>query len=391
MGSPTTRRASRPPAALAEERDQRRDEQRANDERVEQHADAHRERELAERPQVDQRERREREREREAGDGDRPRGARRGRRDRLAQRRPLGVLPDPADHEDVVVGAKREQEHGHRERHVVRQLAVAEEALEDQRRQPDARGQRERRREHEVERRERSPAGRSASRRKLTRNAAIADPDEVAESVSTVSSASAVSPARPTSRPRGRRPRASAGNRSRSRSTRSIAGPPAALVEDEEVAGALPRRPRTRPGISRAAASPGRSRPRRPARRRARAGAARDPGGRPVDALERAGPSARGCPARTPCAAASCGAAAAPTSAGRPLDLRQPEVRSRAGREQANTSPTTGDEGDHERQRPRRREVARAGSGRSRGPSRSRGARPEEALAEDRHQRPARA
>src|SRR5436305_658004 len=102
--------APRPPASLSDGGGERRDQARPDQERVDQDAHGHRERELAEGPERDDRQAREREGEGDSGDGDRPARARHRVRDGVAERRVARALPDPADDEDVVVRSERDEE-----------------------------------------------------------------------------------------------------------------------------------------------------------------------------------------------------------------------------------------------------------------------------------------
>jgi len=130
---------ARPPRALAEERGQRRHEQRADDEGVDDHADGHHEGELAERAQRDDGQQGERGRQRQPGHRDRARRLGRRDRDRLAQAHAPGLVPDAPGDEDVVVRAQRDEQHCAGERDVVRDVVLTEDALEEDRAEPERR------------------------------------------------------------------------------------------------------------------------------------------------------------------------------------------------------------------------------------------------------------
>jgi hypothetical protein len=146
--------APRPPRALAEQRGQGGHEQRAHDEGVDEDPDGHDEGELAERAQRHDGQQGERAGQRQTGDGHRARGLRRGDRDGLAQSHAPRLVPDASGDEDVVVRAERDEQHGGRERHVVGEVALPEDVLEDDGGQADARQQPERAGRDEVERRD---------------------------------------------------------------------------------------------------------------------------------------------------------------------------------------------------------------------------------------------
>ena len=101
-------------------------EQRADEQRVDQDADHHQQRELAERAERDEGEQCEARRERDPGHRDRARGLRRRDRDGLAQAPRARLRPDPPGDEDVVVRAERDEQDGGRERHVVGEAVEAE-------------------------------------------------------------------------------------------------------------------------------------------------------------------------------------------------------------------------------------------------------------------------
>ena len=118
------RRAPRPPCRLARHRHQRRDQQGPDEQRVEQHADRHQQRELAERPQRNDREQGERAGERDARDRDGARGRGRRHRDRLAHAPAPRLLADARRDEHVVVRPERDEQHHRHERDVVDEVAA---------------------------------------------------------------------------------------------------------------------------------------------------------------------------------------------------------------------------------------------------------------------------
>jgi hypothetical protein len=89
---------------------------RAGEHRVEDQPDRHREDELAEGEQRDDRDNGEGERQGDAGDRDRAARPRTRGADRRSQLVSLAFLPDVANEEDVVVGAQGEQEDRRRDR-----------------------------------------------------------------------------------------------------------------------------------------------------------------------------------------------------------------------------------------------------------------------------------
>ncbi|HWP33321.1 MAG TPA: hypothetical protein VNL97_06190, partial [Solirubrobacterales bacterium] len=102
--------------AILEEADECGYQQRAGEHRVEDQPDRHREGELAEGEQRDDRDNGEGERQGDAGDRDRAARPRTCGADRRPQLVSLAFLPDVADEEDVVVGAQREQQDRRRDR-----------------------------------------------------------------------------------------------------------------------------------------------------------------------------------------------------------------------------------------------------------------------------------
>jgi 3-oxo-5alpha-steroid 4-dehydrogenase len=129
----------RPPVPPAQQHDGRGYEQRADKERVHQHAEGEAGADVAELRvallRADDREHRERAAEHQAGRGDRGTGRDQGAADRLVQRMLLRLFPDPAHHQDVVVLAERQQEDEHQERQEEHQPAVAGDLDEDEHRQ----------------------------------------------------------------------------------------------------------------------------------------------------------------------------------------------------------------------------------------------------------------
>ena len=98
--------------------------------------DRHRERELAERAHVDDREQGEARRQGDARRADRRGRPRRGQPQRVSQRPHARLLPDAAGDEHVVVRSQRHQQHPRGEGDIVGQLVVAEQRLERPGRDP---------------------------------------------------------------------------------------------------------------------------------------------------------------------------------------------------------------------------------------------------------------
>ncbi len=122
---------SRPAAAHPHDRDDRRHQQRADEERVDQQTERDDEGKLPERLDRDERQRSEGDGKHDARSGDRRRGRRGARHDRLAQGARTRVGPDPTDEEDVVVRAEGDEQHAGGDGHEVGQLGLPQQALED--------------------------------------------------------------------------------------------------------------------------------------------------------------------------------------------------------------------------------------------------------------------
>ena len=105
---------------------------RANQEGVEQQPDRHRERELPEGAQRDDRHHREGGGEDQTRGADRPRGGRHRAGDGAAEWVPCGLAPDGSDGEHVVVRTEGQQQHGRREHDVEGQAGGAADVLEDE-------------------------------------------------------------------------------------------------------------------------------------------------------------------------------------------------------------------------------------------------------------------
>ena len=129
-------------------------EQRAHHEGVDQHADGHHEGELAERAQRDDGQQGERGGQRQPGHRDRARRLRRGDGDRLAQAHAPRLVPDAPGDEHVVVRAQRDEQHGGGERDVVGDVVLAQDALEEERAEPEGGQQAQDARGDEVQRRD---------------------------------------------------------------------------------------------------------------------------------------------------------------------------------------------------------------------------------------------
>jgi cytochrome c oxidase assembly factor CtaG len=129
---------ARPHAGPAEQPHQGRHQHGPDDDRVEDHSDAHQERGLPELLQRDHRQHRETRREGRARGRYRARGPRRGHRHRVAHRTAPALFPDAPHYEDVVVGAEGHQEHAAGDGHEVHEAAEAQEVTSDQHRQAQA-------------------------------------------------------------------------------------------------------------------------------------------------------------------------------------------------------------------------------------------------------------
>ena len=77
--------------------------------------------------------------------------------DPVPDRPMLALLANPAHQEDVVVGAQRHQQHEHHQRQVEGDARLAQDLLEDERREPDGRGVRDQDGADEIERRHDRP------------------------------------------------------------------------------------------------------------------------------------------------------------------------------------------------------------------------------------------